>query len=464
MKLSRRVRFIGLALAGLVLTCIVIRTGARWSSRMSPPSVEIREGAVQSADGVHMLGRSRVLNVGKLRTVELRGSPEQIGHDHASLLREDLEHVEDVLYTDFKQRLPSGLLRGLLMDWAGFRYRKLPLGYSEQRRRELAGQALGFRDDPFTELFPTYQRLVYLNALYDIALSFERSPLVGCTTFFVDARPRGGSLLLARNFDFDVNRVFDRRKVVFFVHEDGTIPFASVAWPGLVGVVSGVNQRGVAAMAHGARAGPTKTRGEPVVHSLRRVLSHATSARRAVKLLAEGHAMVSHMVIVADQGGDAYAVERLVDSPQHVRPLKGSACVTNHLEGPAKSDPKNLRVLESTSTRARRNRGDALLQEVPKDAAGTAALLRDRKSADGTPLPLGDRRAIDGVLAAHGVIVDFSEGTLWVSEGPHLAGRFVAFDLKSMFEKVQPLPAPRTLPADPLLQDPSYRALLESRN
>ena len=34
--------------------------------------------------------------------------------------------------------------------------------------------------------FATFQRFVYLNALYDISLSFEGSPLIGCTTFTFD--------------------------------------------------------------------------------------------------------------------------------------------------------------------------------------------------------------------------------------------------------------------------------------
>ena len=50
-----------------------------------------------------------------------------------------------------------------------------------------------------------------------------------------------GHAIFARAFDFEAAEVFDREKVVFLVHEDGKIPFASVAWPGFVGVVTGMN-------------------------------------------------------------------------------------------------------------------------------------------------------------------------------------------------------------------------------
>ena len=46
--------------------------------------------------------------------------------------------------------------------------------------------------------------------------------------------------------------------------------------------------------------------------------------------------------------------------------------------------------------------------------------------------PIGDRRAINALIATHGVIFDTRTKTLWVSESPHLLGRFVAFDLARM--------------------------------
>ncbi len=147
---------------------------------------------------------------------------------------------------------------------------------------------------------------MYLNALYDMALSFEHSPLIGCTTFTFGADAlEGGGGILARAFDFEVDEVFDRHKAVFLVQEAGQIPFASVAWPGLVGVVSGMNAEGVAIVVHGARGGAPQAEGEPVVHALRRVLSTAHDSDEALRALAEQPAMVSHILILNDQSGRA---------------------------------------------------------------------------------------------------------------------------------------------------------------
>ena len=429
-------------------------------ARPAPPRVQnVRPAARLVAPGLSSVGRSYVLEREHLLEVGLQGSPEAIGAAHTTLLRERMLENEGILLERFERAVPNRLGRALLVDLAKLRFRDVDRGMSDDRRRELAAGALAFEPDPYARVLPTYQRFLYLNALYDIALSFEHSPLVGCTTvaFHGAAEPEGGAVL-ARAFDMEVDPIFDRRKAVFLVHEDGKLPFASVAWPGLVGVVSGMNVEGVAVVVHGARAGETRAVGEPVVHSLRRVLGEARTTDDAVRLLAERPALVSHLVIVADARGDVVVVERLAGATATVRHLGERAAVTNHFEGPARNDPKNQRILSETTTLARRARADELVARAraPVDAAQALAILRDRQAPGDQPLPLGDRRAIDALIATHGIIADTRTRTLWVSEAPHLVGRFVAFDLRRMLAAdYDPDPSPLpTLPPDLTLPPP----------
>lgn len=416
--MSRRRRVLWVAL-GLMLGLFVGHFGVRARGRLEPPQVSVPADAAAFA---------RLSFEGSLRVVHLSGTPEQIGYSHARLLRADMVHNEQVLMAELHRAVRPAPLRWLLLDLAQLRYRDLDRELDPARRRELAALALGFSPDPFADVFPTYQRFVYLNALYDIALSFEHSPLIGCTTFtFAEA----GSALLARAFDFDVHDVFDQQKAVFFVREAGQIPFASVAWPGLPGVVSGMNRDGLALVVHGGRAGEPRAQGEPVVHALRRVLSTARSVDDAVKAFAEREPMVSHIVIAADAAGHAAAIERAPGLPPHARALPPRAAVTNHFQGPLAADAKNQRVRRETTTLEREARGTELALALgrPATVEDAVRLLRDRNAPGGAPLPLGDRRAIDAHIATHGVVFDCVHRTLWVSEAPHLSGRFVAFDL-----------------------------------
>lgn len=451
-------------LALLAATLVAAHFAIGCSARLEAPAVDVPEDRVETPKpGVRRLGKSSVRQRGDILEVRLEGSPEQIGFSHARLLYDEMVENEGVLLYELEQKVSLSIARLLLMDLAQLRYRTVDRGMSEERKREIAAGALGFQPDPYASLFPTYQRFVYLNALYDISLSFEYSPLIGCTTFTLsrDATD-GGRALLARAFDFEVNDVFDRKKAVFLVREDGKLPFASVAWPGLVGVVTGMNVEGVAVVVHGGRAGEPRSEGEPVVHALRRVLGQARTSDDVVRLLGEREAMVSHIVIATDASGKSVAIERVPGAKPEARDLAARAAVSNHFEGEAASDPANIRVRERTSTLDRRARADELIAGLggPATVADAVALLRDRRGKGGVELPLGDRRAIDALIATHGVVMDATERTLWVSESPHLLGRFVAFDLRALLGAAyDPLAEaePTTLPADPLLTSGEYR-------
>lgn len=454
------------ALGVLTAGVLAFHVGVGRAARLEPPALKLPRAEVStSPSGLRRFGDAYARKVGSILQVGLSGTPETIGYSHAQLVYPEMVENEGILLGRFKEQVPLGAVRSLLLDLAQLRYRNVNGEMSRDRLREIAAGAAGFQPDPYADLFPTFQRFVYLNALYDISLSFEGSPLIGCTTFTFDheATP-DGSGLLARAFDFEVDDIFDRRKAVFLVREDGKIPFASVAWPGLVGVVSGMNLEGVAVVVHGGRAREPRALGEPVVHALRRVLSEARTTEDAARLLAERQAMVSHIVIVTDAHGHSAVIERAPGTADTLRDLPPRAATTNHFESALRDDPKNLRVREKTSTLPRRARGDRLLADLPTNAPVTpldaARLLRDRNAADGSALPLGDRRAINALIATHGVIMQTGPRVLWVSESPHLLGKFRAFDLKRLlaagYDPEHDAEALAPLPEDELLTSGEY--------
>ncbi len=464
----RRVRRVGGWVLGVGFVLVAVMSGLHlWigaRASLTPPKVKVPSAELRRRSGTLGFGESFVVRRGALREVHLRGSPEEIGYAHARLLRDEMVKNEGVLYGALERYVPTRLLRALLLDVAQWQYSTVDLGMDSGRKLEIAAQALGFQPDPYRSWFDTYQRFVYLSALYDISLSFEYSPLIGCTTFsLLGDKTKDGHVLLARAFDFEVSDIFDSEKAVFFVEETGMIPFASVAWPGLVGVVSGMNVDGLAVVVHGGRAGEPARHGEPVVHALRRALGTCRNTAEAVAALAAGEPMVSHIVIVTDALGDTRVLERVPGRLQHDYRLPGAAVVTNHFIGPSADDPKNQRVRRATSTLARAASGSRALKELEgkADAADAVRLLRDRRSGSGAPLELGDRAAIDALIATHGVVMDATDRVLWVSEGPHLLGRFVAFNLPRHFTSGADAPvafdeALDTVPADPLLTSGAY--------
>lgn len=458
-----------IALGVILLLPIVAHLILVLVTRMSPPEISAAPAGQVVAEGeVRRLGEAFAMKRGRIQVVRLVGSPETIGHQHSKLLYDEMVQSEGQLYSTFEELVPIAPLRWLILDVARVIHRGADSTMSSDRLGEIAAQARAFSPDPFEGYFPTYQRLVYLNSLYDIALGFENSPMMGCTSFVATGpATANGHTILARNFDFEAGSVFDEGKVVFLVHEEGKIPFASVAWPGLVGVLSGMNAKGLGVVVHGGRARETRAEGEPVVHTARALLAEASTVDEALAMLKERQPMVSHILVLVDASGASAAVERAPGEPLFARRPEGSVLpVTNHFEGPFASDPKNQRVRETTSTLPRRARLDELLAtEEPIDPLRAVSILRDKQGTGDTELPLGHRSALDAVIATHAVVMDATDRVLWVSEGPHLMGAFIRFDLNELLDPAyQPRPeAPiQALPADSAQQDGRFEKWLES--
>ena len=455
------------ALAILVLGPLVAHGAVGRASRIEPPAIAPSTGEPGPSPldpDLRVLGPAYARHRGKILEVRLAGTPEQIGHQHGRLLYPEMVDNEGTLYGELERVVPFPPARALLLDLALFKFRRVDRGMPDERRREMAAEAQAFAPDPYQSFLPTYHRFAFLHALYDIALSFERSPLIGCTSFaLTDGAAAGGHVVLARNFDFEAGPVFDEKKAVFLVREEGRIPYASVSWPGLVGTVTGMNAEGLALVVHGARARHPRPEGEPVLQTLRDVLGRARSTAEAVALLAARAPMVSHMVMLADAAGDVAIAERAPGEPLFVRRGRGKVPLTNHFEGPLADDPANRRVEAVTSTLARRLRLDELLAALPAGASPEqiVAVLRDRKGAGAGDLALGDRRAIDALIATHSVVMDATARAMWVSEGPHLTGRYVYFDVARLLDpRFEPgAPEPVTaIAADPISTGGAYDA------
>jgi hypothetical protein len=456
-KLGVLLGVIGLVLLAHVLVGVF--------TAIEPPPVSTGPLPVTEQGDIRRAGRGYTVVRGGVRELFLAGTPEEMGSAHVSLLRQNMIDDEGETWALFAHFVPLAPLRALIMDISRVQYRHVDRGIPEPRRREIAAEASAYVPDPFASKLPTYQRLVFLHAMYDIALSFEHSPLIGCSAWGVGpSLTKDGHVLVGRAFDFEAGDVFDVNKDVVFYAEDGAIPVASVGWPGLSGVVTGVNLEGVMLVVHGGRARDPRTEGIPVVFSLRETLSRAHDTEEAIAILSKQEVMVSHIVFVADAKGRFAVVERAPGERAHARRADDPErmAVTNHFEGPLRGDPRDDAVRAGTTSIDRRVRADELLTAVqPRslDVRGAVGILRDHKCAKNIACDLGDRRSLDALIATHGVIADLTDRVLWVSRGPHLSGAFVRFDLKRTFAKGHDPaadPAPETIDEDPILKDGRY--------
>jgi isopenicillin-N N-acyltransferase-like protein len=447
----------------MISACTVVYVTGIEPPHLVPP---VRE-AVRYDGTTTRVGPAYLERRGKLLVMQVEGSPEQLGYRHARLATPLMVEGDRRMVDLFRTFVPSAIFRWALTSVVRLRYRNLEAGFPSIRRVEIFGQALGY-ENPSGNFLSTYDRLVYLHGLYDIALAFEGSPLLGCTAFAASGRATAdgatpGHTIVGRNFDLDLDPWFDEDKVVQIVKPQDGLPFASVAWPGMTGVVTGINLAGIWISVNGGRAAETRSGGVPVVFTTRAVLEQARSLDEAFRIISHHEPMVSHILLLADgKTGESMIVERAPGRPLGVVRGRSAIVLANHFRtAPLRDDPKDARLRDTTSSEARQARMEELVaRDFGRiDPRVAIEILRDRSAVGDVPLPLGNRNAVDPLIATHSVVADLTDRVLWISEGPNTLGRYRRIDLRARLargETARDDEAAGDLPADGSLSDGTY--------
>jgi predicted choloylglycine hydrolase len=157
----------------------------------------------------------------------------------------------------------------------------------------------------------------------------------GCSTLIVGKdRSKTGGVLFGRNFDFPPLDVLDKYGLVTVYRTKGKRAFVSIGFPGLLGVISGMNDAGLCVATldvYGAKDGspmfdPT---GKPMMFTFRRILEECKTVEEAHALLKKSKATTWMNLAVADAGGGT-VFELTPKSVVARKPAEGLLACTNH--------------------------------------------------------------------------------------------------------------------------------------
>jgi len=157
----------------------------------------------------------------------------------------------------------------------------------------------------------------------------------GCSALMVEpSRSAAGGPLFGRNFDMPTFGVLDKFTLVTVYRPTGKHAFASVGFPGLVGVVSGINDSGLALACLDVRetsdGSPRfNALGTPYPLLFRRVLEECGDIAEAEKLLRDAQRTTLLNLAVSDKNRSV--VFEMTPKTFNVRPAVDGICTcTNH--------------------------------------------------------------------------------------------------------------------------------------
>ncbi|MCH2114098.1 MAG: C45 family peptidase [Pirellulales bacterium] len=235
--------------------------------------------------------------LGKLQTIEglpvvfLAGTGREIGAQHAALLAKPAAAL---------LKYPGELLseEGAYESW--------PLAIATSSR--LLAQAPQRYLDELAAVAEHAALDRNKLALANTLLELRR---LGCSTLIVEpGRSATGGPLFGRNFDFPSLGLLENYNLLMIVQPAGYHSFAAVGYPGLLGVLSGINDAGLAVATldvyeAGNRSPPLDLSGVPLLLVFRQILEECTTVAEAEALIRRTKATTWANLAVCDRIGGA---------------------------------------------------------------------------------------------------------------------------------------------------------------
>lgn len=477
--MKRIIKWIGITLGALLIAVVIGLFILQIVTTLPNPSpVDTSITALerdQSGDGIYRI-KNNWLKKNSAGTYELytEGSAFERGVVNGKLTRELIHEQEQYFIQQIEQVIPSKLYLRFLKVFISWFNRDLDQYIKPEFLLEIYGVSLSASPD-FNYISNAYQRILNYHAAHDVGHALQDFQLVGCTSFSVWEGKSSDSLLLhGRNFDFYFGDDFARNKIVSFTNPDQGYRFMTVTWGGMIGAVSGMNEKGLSVTINAAKStipGKAKT---PITILTREILQYAKNIEEAFEIASTTDIFVSEAIMIGSAEDNKTAIiEKTPDNYVLYLPDTNFITCTNHFQSDFfQNDSLNIQNIAESSSQYRSMRLLELIDQYERISPQEMAdILRNRDGIQNKKIGLGNEKAINQLIAHHSIIFKPQEKKVWISTNPYQLGEFLAYDLDDVFATCTPLNENRviidtnlTLAADTFLLTQEYQNYLVFRN
>ena len=367
----------------------------------------------------------------------VEGDPLERGRAIGSLTDSLLKKQEYVFFDKINDLVPSHFKKQALRSFLKWYNRKLYLNVSNEFQTEIYGISR-YAPKDLDYIAPNFLRDLYLHGAHDLGHAVQDLAMVGCTSFAVwGDKSEDGNLILGRNFDFNAGDAFAKDKIVAFVNPKEGYPFMMVTWPGMIGVCSGMNTKGLTLTINAGKSKIPLIAKTPISIVTREILQYASNIDEAIGIVKKSKVFVSESIMVGSSidnkavlievSPDEFGVYDIANSNQLI--------CSNHFQSDALKDNKrNKNQIINSHSQYRFDRMNQLLNENKKINPQIAvAILRNKEGLNNLPLGFGNEKALNQLLAHHGIVFKPAQKLVWVSANPYQMGEFVCYDLNKIF-------------------------------
>lgn len=462
---------------GLVLLIAALVIYVVSVSHIDPPEITDREALQlqrrQLDTSCYTIGNNwfRKSNSG-LYEMYVEGPPFKRGVIIGKLAAELVKRQEDHFVEQIRKMIPSPFYLRFLKYFVGWFNRHLAENIAEENKKEIYGISFS-ASDRYGFIGTNYERLLNYHAAHDIGHALQNMMLVGCTSFGTwNSRSADSTLIIGRNFDFYVGDKFAEEKIVAFYRPDSGYRFMMVTWAGFTGVASGMNEKGLTVTINAAKSSIPSGSATPVSLVAREILQYARNINEAWTIAQHHKMFVSESFLIGSaEDNRAAVIEKTPEGMDLYDPKQDFITCANHFQGATLGglSSNKEQMKESASVYRNKRLRELLQQNGPNTVQKTVNILRDRYGLQNRDIGLGNEKAMNQFISHHAIVFEPAKRIVWVSAAPWQLGRFVAYDLDSIFG-MHGLPgnrevsdSARSIAADTFLLSKDYRSLLTFR-
>ena len=292
-----------------VLACVWLHATADLGE---PEFVPSQVPVVQVNDSLRRWGSSSLrIDPDGLYEMRVCGGPFERG-EAIGKLGEDLLYQQEKAFADkLFEMVPSSRYRAFLHYFITIFNRRMGASVPLEYRQEIKAMSASCTHE-FDEFGSPYERQMQYHSAHDIGHVMQDYMLVGCTSFAVWGRESAdSSLLMARNFDFYMGEEFAKNKLVLFEEPDSGYAYVSVTWPGMLGVVSGMNTQGLAVTINASKLEVPSSSATPISILVKSILQYASNIEEAETIAASFKTFVCESILVGSANdGRAVIIEK----------------------------------------------------------------------------------------------------------------------------------------------------------
>lgn len=370
--------------------------------------------------------------------LKVSGNPFEIGYKTGFLTDSLFNHQEKIFFDQVKEMTGTPKKQKFLLSFLKWYNRDLIHYIPDYYQKEIYGISQ-FNASALDSIATPFQRSLMLHGAHDIGHAMQDLMLVGCSSVALkDTFTKDGSLWIARNFDFYISEAFAENKIIAFVEPSDGYNYVSITWPGMLGVVSGMNEKGLTVTINAGKSSiPLKAK-QPISLVAKEILQFASNHEEAIAIAHKKEVFVSEALLIGSSfDNSAIIIEMSPKKMDVYRTAEDMLVCTNHFQSDAfENDTKNVKHRAESHSQYRYETIEKFVENQDVvDEQVLVELLRKTTGINDEPIGYGNEKSLNQLRAHHGVIFHPQTLRMWVSNAPYQLGAFDMYDLNEVFLK-----------------------------